>query len=358
MSSPTSSAASHPDVLIVGGGAAGFFAAITCAESNPALRVTLLERSAHPLAKVRVSGGGRCNVTHDQPEPARFAQNYPRGTKALRGPLTRFGSRETVAWFAARGVGLKTEADGRMFPRSDSSETIVNCLLDAASAAGVEVRLRSAVRSVRAAQGRFTVTLQNGELTARKVLLATGSSPQAHAWLEALGHTVEAPVPSLFTFEVSDARLHGLAGVSVPDVQLSLEGTKLRQRGPLLVTHWGLSGPAVLKLSAWGARELHRRDYHAPLLIDWLPELRPEALRQTLRDVKRAEARKTVSSHPVGLSKRLWEALVGSCGLTGRWADVSKTELNALVDELKRGRFERVCSKRNSSPAAASVWLR
>ena len=328
-------------MLIVGGGAAGFFAAITCAEHNPALKVTVLERSAQPLAKVRISGGGRCNVTHDQLEPAQLIRNYPRGTRALRGPLTRFGPRETVAWFAGRGVTLKAEADGRMFPVSDRSETITECLLDAASAAGVELRTRSAVRAVGVAEGRFVVTLGSGELTARKLLLATGGSPQAHAWVAALGHTLAPAVPSLFTFNVSDARLAGLAGVSVADVRLSLAGTKLGQRGPLLVTHWGVSGPAVLKLSAWGARELHSRDYRAPLLIDWLPEQHAEALRETLNGFKQTEARKTVTtSNPVGLPKRLWEALVGACGLAERWADVSKTQLNALVNELKRGRFE------------------
>lgn len=341
MSVETSPAAvAETDVLIVGGGAAGFFAAITCAEHNPALRVTVLERSAQPLAKVRISGGGRCNVTHDQLEPAQLVANYPRGTRALRGPLTRFGPRETVAWFAARGVALKTEADGRMFPVSNRSETIVNCLLDAASAAGVVLRTRSAVRAIAAAEGRFVVTLGSGELTARKLLLATGGSPQAHAWAAALGHTLEAPVPSLFTLNVQDARLTGLAGVSVADVRLSLAGTELEQRGPLLVTHWGVSGPAVLKLSAWGARELHDRDYRAPLLIDWLPEHHADALRQTLSRFKHTEARKTVATgNPVGLPKRLWETLAGACGITGRWADVSKTQLNALANELKCGRF-------------------
>jgi len=331
-----------PHVLIVGGGAAGFFAAITCAEENPGVRVTLLERSAQPLAKVRVSGGGRCNVTHDQPDPALLVQNYPRGARALRGPLSRFGPRETVAWFAARGVALKTEADGRMFPVTNSSETVVTCLLDAAAAAGVDVRTRSAVRSLRAAQGRFTVALKDGDaLTADQLLLATGGSPQAYAWAAALGHTVEAPVPSLFTFNVADARLAGLAGISVPQVRLSLGGTKLEQRGPLLVTHWGLSGPAVLKLSAWGARELYARDYHAGLLVDWLPDLHPEGLREHLRAFKGAEARKSISGgNPFGLPQRLWGALAGACGLAGkRWADLSKGDLNTLVDELKRGRF-------------------
>ncbi|CAA9587305.1 MAG: HI0933-like protein [uncultured Truepera sp.] len=332
-----------PHALIVGGGAAGFFAAITCAETNPGVRVTLLERSPHLLAKVRVSGGGRCNVTHDLTDPALFTRHYPRGAKALRGPLTRFGAPETVAWFAVRGVELKTEADGRMFPVSNSSETVVNCLLDAAKAAGVAIRTRSAVRLVSADEGHFTVTLKGGgALTADKLLLATGSNPQVYGWAEALGHRVEPPVPSLFTFNITDARLEGLAGISLSQVGLSLEGTGLEQRGPLLVTHWGVSGPAVLKLSAWGARELHSKDYRAGLVINWLPDLRPEAVRERLRDFRDAGARKTVAGgNPYGLPQRLWSALVRAVGVADkRWADLSKAELSRLLDELSRGRFE------------------
>lgn len=335
--------ADAPRALIIGGGAAGFFAAIACAESNPDVRVTLLERGAQPLAKVRVSGGGRCNVTHDLMDPAQFVRGYPRGAQALRGPLSRFGAAQTVAWFERRGVVLKTERDGRMFPTTDSSETIVTCLLEAAEAAGVEIRLRSAVRSLTPSQGRFTVVLKGGEtLSAERVLLATGSNPQVYSWAEALGHTLTPPVPSLFTFNVTDARLAGLAGVSVPQARVALGGTKLEQRGPLLVTHWGLSGPAVLKLSAWGARELAERDYQATLLVNWLSDTHPEAVRERLRALKAREARKGVTSaNPFGLPARLWTSLVGAVGVASkRWADVSKAELNALVDELTRGRFE------------------
>ncbi len=330
------------DVLVIGGGAAGFFAAIHCAEANPGVRVTLLERSAQPLAKVRISGGGRCNVTHDLPDPAQFVTNYPRGSRALRGPLSRFGAPETVAWFAARGVHLKTEADGRMFPESNTSETVVNCLLEAARSAGVELRTGAAVRSLTVSQDRFTATLKGGEtLTAERVLLATGSNTQVYSWLTALGHEITPPVPSLFTFKVDDPRLAGLAGVSVPDAEVTLADTTLTQRGPLLVTHWGLSGPAVLKLSAWGARELHGYDYRVPLRVNWLPELHSEIVKEKLRDCKDAEPRKTVAGHPLfGLPGRLWASLAQAAGLAERWADVSKAQLGWLAEELQRGRFE------------------
>lgn len=334
--------ADAPRALIIGGGAAGFFAAIACAEANPDVRVTLLERGAQPLAKVRVSGGGRCNVTHDLMDPAQFVGGYPRGARALRGPLSRFGAAETVAWFGRRGVELKTERDGRMFPTTDSSETIVGCLLEAAATAGVELRLKSAVRALTPSPGRFAVALKGGEvLSPERVLLATGSNPQVYGWLEALGHTLAPPVPSLFTFNVADARLTGLAGVSVAQASVALEGTKLEQRGPLLVTHWGLSGPAVLKLSAWGARDLAERGYHATLVVNWLPDAHPEAVRERLRVLKAREARRGVTSaNPFGLPGRLWTALVGALGLEAkRWADVSKAELSALVAELTCGRF-------------------
>ena len=335
----------RPHILIVGGGAAGFFAAITCAEAQPGARVTVLERG-QPLAKVRISGGGRCNVTHDEPDPAQFVTHYPRGSLALRGPLSRFGAAQTAAWFESRGVSLKTEADGRMFPASNTSETVVNCLLDAAQRAGVELRTGAAVRSLSVSQehvpGRFTATLKDGEqVMTERVLLATGSNPQVHRWVTELGHEVVPPVPSLFTLKVADPRLEGLAGVSVPDAEVTLSGTPLTQRGPLLVTHWGLSGPAVLKLSAWGARELHGYDYHAPLRVNWLPTMNVEVVREQLYAYKAAEPRKTVSGYPLfGLPGRLWRALVGAAGLAERWADVSKAQLERFVGELQQGRFE------------------
>jgi predicted Rossmann fold flavoprotein len=330
--------------VIVGGGAAGFFAAITCAEANPRVRVTLLERSSQVLAKVRVSGGGRCNVTHNLFDPALLVQHYPRGGRALRGPLSRFGPRETAAWFAARGVELSAESDGRMFPVSNSAMTIVACLSEAAKDAGVEIRTGAAVTLVTKAEHGFSIALKGGDLLrCQRLLLATGSNARAYAWARALGHEIVPPVPSLFTFNVKDPRLEGLAGISVPQAHLWLAGTKLEQRGPLLVTHWGLSGPAVLKLSAWGARELHERGYRATLIVNWLPETHPEALRQTLLGLKSSEARKTVAAgSPFALPQRLWRALTGAAGIshTRRWAEVSKGELNRLAEELSRGRFE------------------
>ena len=331
-------------ITVVGGGAAGFFAAIACAEANPKAHVVILERSSQLLGKVRISGGGRCNVTHHLFEPALLIQNYPRGGRALRGPLSRFGPRETLAWFAARGVELKAESDGRMFPVTNRSETVVDCLIHAATTAGVEIRTRAAATLIAKEQESFVVTLVTGErLTADRLLLATGSNAQAYTWAKALGHTIEPPAPSLFTFNITDPRLDGLAGISVPQAHLRIEGTKLEQRGPLLITHWGLSGPAVLKLSAWGARILQERQYQATLIVNWLGDIHAEEVAQILFAFKASEARKTVvASSPVGLSQRLWRSLVDAAGIPEdkRWADLSKAELNRLVDQLSRGRYQ------------------
>ena len=333
-----------PNIVVIGGGAAGFFAAVTCAEANPQAHVTLLERSGQLLSKVRISGGGRCNVTHSLFDPASLVENYPRGGRALRGPLTRFGPRDTVAWFAARGVELVAEGDGRMFPVSNSSETIVDCLLEAAKTAGVEIRTKAAVTSIEKTEEGFKIELATGEpLQCERLLLATGNNAKAYAWAQALGHSVEPPAPSLFTFNVSDPRLEGLAGISVPHARVRLEGTKLEQRGPLLITHWGLSGPAVLKLSAWGARELQARNYRTPLLVNWLGDVQPEEVKRTLTSFKEAEARKTVvANSPVAVPQRLWRSLVQAAGIleSKRWADVSKLELTRLADELSRGCYQ------------------
>lgn len=336
--------------MIVGGGAAGFFAAITCKEVNPEVQVTLLEGGAAPLAKVRVSGGGRCNVTHDQPDPARLIGNYPRGGRALLGPLTRFGPRETVAWFESRGVKLKSEADGRMFPITDDSETVIACLMGAARSAGVELLTRTPVTGVdvseTAAQGgpRFTVHLRSGgTLHADRVLLATGGAPAGYRWAQALGHTIEAPVPSLFTFKIDDPRLRGLAGVSVAVARVQLDGAKEKHEGPLLVTHWGLSGPAVLKASAWGARLLHEHGYKLGMTVDWRPDLRQEEVREALLAFKRTDARRTVlASEPFGLPQRLWRSLATAAGAVEgtRWADAPKALLAGLELEVHAGRYQ------------------
>lgn len=339
-------------VVVIGGGAAGFFGAIACAQAHPHTQVTLLEASHQPLTKVRISGGGRCNVTHACFDPARLVQNYPRGGKALRGAFSRFQSKDTIAWFANQGVKLKTEPDGRMFPVTNNSETIIECLMQAAANAGVKVRTKAAVISVSKARRQencefgFEVVLKSGEvLQCDRLLLATGSSPFGYQIAKSLGHQIEPPVPSLFTFNILDDRLRELAGVSVNWVQLrlSVDGkNRLEQTGPLLITHWGLSGPAVLKLSAWGARVLHDNRYQATLLINWLPQLNQEDLRQTFLAVKTEYGKKAIALHrPVDLPHRLWQYLAARAGINpeDRWAALPNKTLNQLVQELTQGKY-------------------
>jgi predicted Rossmann fold flavoprotein len=336
---------SAPSVIVRGGGAAGFFAAIARAEQNPASRVILLERSSHTLAKVKISGGGRCNVTHACFDPALLATFYPRGGAALRGPFSRFQPRDTVAWFESRGVAIKTEADGRMFPVSNSSQTIIDCLNEAAARANVTIRLNSVVDALsRDPEGGFHLRLNVGEfLDADRIILATGSSPQGLEWARALGHTIEPPVPSLFTFTIKDPRLEGLSGLSVPQAALWIENTELRQNGPLLITHWGLSGPAVLKLSAWGARILHGLDYHAGLHVNWLPDRSREQLLDHLKQLRSAQSRKAApGDNSFGLPRRLWARLASAAGIPDgqRWSEVSNDRLQQFALELQDGTFE------------------
>ncbi|MBW4650875.1 MAG: NAD(P)/FAD-dependent oxidoreductase [Kastovskya adunca ATA6-11-RM4] len=342
-------------VIVIGGGAAGFFGAIATANAHPHARVTLLEAGRHPLAKVRISGGGRCNVTHSCFDPTALVTHYPRGGKALRGAFSRFQPQDTIAWFASHGVQLKTEADGRMFPITDDSETIVECLMKTAAAAGVELRTGTPVKSVsppedspaqEGSKQRFKIELKSGEtLRCDRLILATGSNPQGYRWAKALGHTIEPPVPSLFTFNIPDPRLQELAGVSVQEVRLRLPeaGKSLKeQTGPVLITHWGLSGPAVLKLSAWGAKLLHDHHYQTTLEVNWLPQYNQESLRKMLLAVKSQLPQRAIATHcPVPLPKRLWVSLISSVGIKEqeRWAELSKKSLNQLILELNQGRF-------------------
>jgi predicted Rossmann fold flavoprotein len=335
-------------IVVIGGGAAGFFGAIACAKANPDAEVTLLEASRQPLAKVLISGGGRCNVTHACFLPEELVQNYPRGAKALRGALTRFGPQDTVAWFAAGGVYLKTEADGRMFPVTNNSETIVECLIKAVATSGVKLRMGTPVTSVKriAADGGFDILLKSEEaIKCDRLLLATGSSLIGYKIVRELGHQVEPPVPSLFTFNIVDQKLRDLAGVSVNPAQLRLSGggkSQLQQTGPLLITHWGLSGPAVLKLSAWGARILHESRYQARLLINWLPDLHQEQVREKVLAVKDEWGKKAIALHRgVDLPHRLWQYIIARAGITteDRWAEISSKTLNQLVQELTQGEY-------------------
>jgi predicted Rossmann fold flavoprotein len=332
-------------ILVIGGGAAGFFGAIACAQTYPHVRVILLEANRQPLAKVRISGGGRCNVTHACFDVTMLVQNYPRGGRALRGALTRFQPRQTIDWFARYGVELKTEADGRMFPTTDDSATIVECLMRTAKAAGVTIRTGiPAIALHKPADGSFEIELKSGEiLVADRLLIATGSHPQGYQWARELGHTIESPVPSLFTFNIVDRSLRELAGVSVNPVCLRLPDPKLTQTGPLLLTHWGFSGPAILKLSAWGARFLAECQYQTRLLVNWLPDENPEILRQQLQEHRAQSSKKSIGSYcPFPLAKRLWHYLLDRVEIDPQtqWAQVSNQTLNKLLLVLTQSQYQ------------------
>lgn len=330
-------------VVVAGGGAAGFFAAIACAEAAPGLEVSLFEKGPQFLSKVRVSGGGRCNVTHACFDAREFAAHYPRGERELIAPLQRFQASDTVAWFQSRGVKLKTERDGRMFPVTDSAQTIIDCLLSAASAAGVRLHLNRGVDSAtKRPDGTFDLKLSDGEtLACGCLLLATGGcrAPALGQLAVSLGHSLEPPVPSLFTFHIDTPWLRELAGVSVEAVEATVPGTRLSETGALLLTHWGLSGPAILRLSAWGARALHRLNYRFPLRLNWLPRFSPEALAAELQSRREAQPARLVVNTPIApLSARLWERLVRASGIPGdtRWAALSRSARHQLVQQLLR----------------------
>jgi predicted Rossmann fold flavoprotein len=335
-------------VIVIGGGAAGFFAAITCAETYPHSRVILLEAGRDPLTKVKISGGGRCNVTHACFDPLQLTRHYPRGGKALRGAFTRFQAKDTVDWFTRRGVKLKTEADGRMFPITDNSATIINCLMQGAKTAGVQLKTAAKVVDIQKTgtdeQPPFQVQLKSGEqLKADRLLLATGSQPIGYQLAKKLGHKIIPPVPSLFTFKIKDQRLQDLAGVSVQTAQVQLPLGKLEQTGPVLITHWGLSGPAVLKLSAWGARFLKECHYQTPLKINWLPQINPEELRQLFLNTKSQSSKKAITTYcPVQLPRRLWQQLVDYIGISPqqKWAELSKKQLHQFTQELTQGQYQ------------------
>lgn len=331
-------------VIIVGGGAAGFFAAIACAEAAPGIGVTIYEQGPRFLAKVLISGGGRCNVTHACFDVRQLVTRYPRGSKALIGALHRFQPRDTVAWFEARGVLLKTEPDGRMFPTTDSSRTIADCLEQAARAAGVRLVPNRGVRSVTRREpegGGFEVVLSDGSRDAAdRVLLATGGcrTPALGALATGLGHALEPPVPSLFAFDVGAGWWTDLAGVAVADAEVWVPGTSLRERGPVLITHRGVSGPAVLRLSAWGARELAGRGYRFPVRIDWLPGLGEAGVLEAMEQRRQSQGARLVLNGPIPpLTARLWERLVTACGLPRelRWSAVSKSARGQLMRQLR-----------------------
>ena len=334
------------DVIIVGGGPAGFFAAIRCAELNPNLKVLILEKASQTLGKVLISGGGRCNVTHACFDPTQLITYYPRGASALRGAFTRFQPRDTIEWFESHGVKLKTEADGRMFPVTDSSSTIAECLRESARRAGVTVQLgANLLRTEKNSSDGFRLEVRLEAklfvIQTKKLLIATGSDSNTRAIVKSLGHSIAEPVPSLFTFNVKDKRIDGLAGVSVENVTLKMDS--VTTRGALLITHWGLSGPAILRCSAWGARILYEKKYASPLTINWLGDYKSDAALEVLQRSKdwHENARKKVSSLPAftQIPIRLWKQLTEFIG-EKNWADVSKAELRKLAEELTAGQYK------------------
>lgn len=334
------------DVIVIGGGAAGFFAAIRCAEQSPKQRILILEKASQTLGKVLISGGGRCNVTHACFEPAKLITYYPRGGAELRGAFTRFQPQDTVAWFEERGVRIKTEADGRMFPVTDDSNTIASTLRFAAKQAGVRVELGASVLSVeKNSQGGFKLEVRreagSQSIQTKKLLFASGGDRKSLDLIRKLGHTIADPVPSLFTFNVKDKRINDLAGVAVEDVTLKMDS--LTARGPLLITHWGMSGPAVLRLSAWGARILFDKKYASSLTVNWLGDYKLDSVLEILQRNKdwHENARKKIATHAAfsQIPIRLWKQLVGFIG-DKNWADVSKAELKKLAEELTAGEFK------------------
>ena len=332
-------------IAVVGGGAAGFFAAVTAAQANPYAKVHLFEKGRRFLTKVKISGGGRCNVTHACFDPAEFSNHYPRGSRELKAAFHRWQASDTVRWFEEHGMKLKTEADGRMFPVTDDSQTVIDTLTQAAQEASVRLKPGTGILDLDPTENGIRLTLGDGSSEEfDRVCVAGGSlknSPLVDR-LETLGHTIEPLVPSLFSVNCSDARTSGLSGISVPQAAVRIQGSKNWQTGPLLITHRGFSGPAILRLSAWEARVAHEADYKFPLEIAWMGETNREKMLQQVRLwTTQAGKRSIKNSPPITLPQRLWEKLATAAhlDLQGQWTHASKASIQALATELSCARF-------------------
>jgi len=326
-------------LVVIGGGAGGFFCAVNAARMNPSLRVTILEKSSKLLSKVKVSGGGRCNVTHALFDITAMSKRYPRGQNFVKKSFHQFFTTDTIQWFESRGVKLKAEKDGRMFPVTDSSQSVVDCLMQEANMYGVDVRMNAEVRQLQGDNGQFAITLANGQtMGADYVCLATGGYPKAamFQWLHNLGHHFSEPVPSLFTFNLPGHPVTTLMGVSVDLARVKIAGSKLVEEGPVLITHWGLSGPAILRLSAWGARELMTKQYDFRIQINWLPEHNEQTLKEVFANLRREHASKKVSNHNLSLPNRLWQFLLQQAMVREdlRFADLPAKTENTLIRNL------------------------
>ena len=332
----------NKDILIVGGGASGFFAAINIAEQHPNLKVTILERGKEVLTKVKVSGGGRCNVTHAEFIPQELVTNYPRGERELLGPFHTFMTGDTIAWFEERGVALKIEEDGRMFPVSNSSQTIIDCFINEARIHNVEVLTNHPVISVVYDHNNWLVNTKTDSFTCQKLIIATGSNPKIWNLLQELGHSVSSPVPSLFTFNIKDNRIKDIPGVVAKNVSVKVVDSNLETEGPLLITHWGMSAPSILKLSAFGALELAKRNYKFSIEVNFV-NLNYEIVISRLYDIKKELNKKKVINYAqFDLPKRLWHQLVlaSEINLETRWADCTKAQIENLVNQLTSAIFK------------------
>jgi len=326
------------DLIVIGGGAAGFFGAINAAEKSKGLRVLLLEKSTKLLSKVKVSGGGRCNVTHHCFSPAPLSQHYPRGQRPLKNMFHHFQASDTIAWFESRGVKLKAEEDGRMFPVTDNSQTIIDCFLNEAGRLRIEIQVSQEIIKIEPKQDYFLLHTSTAHFQAAQLLIAAGgyNKPEGYQWLANLGHEIAKPIPSLFTFNDSEKEFTQLMGVAVPNAEVRIAGSKLSQRGAVLITHWGLSGPAVIKLSAWAAEDLFKQNYTFTTLVNWTG-LQETEVRNLLMKLKGDNSKKQITSSPLfGLPKRLWEHLCTKAEIEeGKiWADLPNKSINKLIEFL------------------------
>lgn len=327
-------------LVVIGGGAAGFFCAVNAARLNPSLKVTIIEKTSKLLSKVKVSGGGRCNVTHACFDIADMSKRYPRGQHFVKKAFHQFFTTDTINWFEERGVKLKTEGDGRMFPVTNSSQTIIDSLLKEANKHKVEILMNREVIELSMVNEEWSIKLSDSKLLASDFCcIASGGYPKSSMfdWLKELGHSIEQPVPSLFTFNLPNHTITKLMGVSVENVKVKIVGSKLEEEGPLLITHWGLSGPAVLRLSAWGARELKIKNYEFTIVVNWLAAFNEDSLRKKFQELRNENAsQKIINKNSFGLPSRLWEFLAEQSGIKNewRWADLPSTEQNKFIKNL------------------------
>lgn len=331
------------DVIIVGGGASGFFTAINLAEQRPDLRIAILERSNEVLSKVKISGGGRCNVTHACFVPNVLAKYYPRGERELKGPFHTFCTGDVMQWFEDRGVALKIEDDGRIFPESDSSQTIIDCFLEEATQLQIKIIKQTIVQKIEKSENGWMIATSKDTFSCQQLVMATGSNIKVWDLLKTVGHSIVNPVPSLFTFNIKDERINNLMGVSAEMVSVKVKDTQLKATGPLLITHWGMSGPAILRLSAWGARELFDKNYQFQLIVNWTNDYVFDEVLEELMQQKQQHPKKTIIKYPhYQLTHRLWQQLVKAAGISEStiWADVPKKQLVKLAEQLTQAHFQ------------------